>query len=168
MKTKDKISLVFSGLLVTCALIITGFVIRQEFFPPEPEIRQVENWQQLKLNGQHLGPADATVQVVEFFDYQCPFCKSVHPAVVAVREKYPDSVSVNFENYPLSSHEYAFEAAIAAECAGKLGKFKSYHNLLFNHQEQLGDLQYGNLALEAGIDDITSFNNWCKINKPLI
>jgi protein-disulfide isomerase len=82
----------------------------------------------------------------------------VHPAVVAVREKYPDSVSVNFENYPLSSHEYAFEAVIAAECAGKLGKFKSYHNLLFNHQEQLGDLQYGNLVLEAGIDDITSFN----------
>lgn len=160
MKTKDKISLGFSGVLVVCALVITAFVIRKEFFPnePEPEIQQVENWQQLELNGHRLGSADAAVQIVEFFDYQCPFCKSVQPNVSAVRKRYPDNVSVNFEHYPLSSHEYAFEAAVAAECAGRQGKFKSYHNLLFDHQEQLGDLQYDNLALEAGIDDTTSFN----------
>jgi protein-disulfide isomerase len=160
MKTKDKISLAFTGILVLCALIITGFVIRQEFFPPEPkpQIRQVQNWQQLELNGQRTGPADAPVQIVEFFDYQCPYCKSVQPAVKNVQQKYPDNVSVTHEHYPLSSHEFAFEAAVAAECAGKQGKFKQFHTLLFANQERLGRISYSNLALEANIDDITSFN----------
>lgn len=160
MITKDKISLAFTGVLVTCAIIITSFVIRQEFFPPEPEpeIRQVENWQQLELNGQETGPEDAPVQIVEFFDYQCPFCKSVQQSVKAVQQKYSGKVSVVYEHFPLSGHEYAFEAAVAAECAAKEDRFAQFHDLLFSNQDQIGNIQYSNLANQANIEDITSFN----------
>ena len=82
----------------------------------------------------------------------------MQPAVKNVQQKYPDNVSVTHEHYPLSSHEFAFEAAVAAECAGKQGKFKQFHTLLFANQERLGRISYSNLALEANIDDITSFN----------
>jgi protein-disulfide isomerase len=123
MKPKDKISVTFTGVLVCCALVITGLIVKQEFFPPEPkpQVRQVENWQQLELRGTRTGPEAAPVQIIEFFDYQCPFCKQVQPSVQAVAEKYPDKVSVIYEHNPLGGHEYAFEAAIAAECAGRQG-----------------------------------------------
>lgn len=160
MKTKDKISLAFTGVLVLCALTITGFVIKQEFFPPEPEpqVRQVDNWQQLQLNGRQTGPAEAPVQIVEFFDYQCPYCKQVQSSVQAIQQKYPKRVSVAYEHFPLSGHEHAFEAAVAAECAAKQDRFKPYHKLLFANQDQLGSLEYSSLAMEANIEDITSFN----------
>lgn len=158
---KDFMSNVFSGILVLCAIIITGFVIRQEMFPPEPQpaIQQVvENWQQLDLNGQQIGSDNAPVQIVEFFDYQCPFCKSVQPSVKAVQQKYPDKVSVFYEHFPLSGHEHAFSAAVAAECAAKQNKFSQFHDLLFSTQDQIGKISFDSLANEADVTNIASFN----------
>jgi len=160
MKTKDKISLVFTCVLVVCAVIITGFVIRQEFFSPgpKPEIRQVKNWQQLELNGQRVGPAEAPVQIIEFFDYQCSYCKRVQSAGQSVIAKYPQKVAVHFEHYPLSGHQYATKAAVAAECAARQGQFKPFHDVLFANQQKLGEEPYSRLGLEVGIKDITLFN----------
>lgn len=142
-----------------CALVITGLVIRQQFFPPEPEpaITYIENWQEFELAGYRSGTTDAPVQIVEFFDYQCPFCKSVQPAVAAVKKKFGKKVSVVHEHFPLSGHEYAFEAAVAAECAREQNKFKAYHKLLFANQERLGQLSYQNLAKEAGVASLSAF-----------
>jgi len=167
METKEKISLTFTALLVFCALIITGFVIRQEFFLPEPqpEIQKIENWQQLDFNGQRIGPEDASVQIVEFFDYQCPYCKDVHTVVKNIRQKYPANVSVRYEHFPLSNHDYAFEAAVAVECAGKQNKFNDYHDLLFINQDRIANLRYDSLAIEAGVENIDSFNSCLESKK---
>lgn len=157
MKTKDKIQLTFTGILVLCALVITTLVLRQQFFPrePEPQLRIIENWQQLNMTTfYHSGPVDASVQIVEFFDYQCPFCKKAQPAVQAIREKYPKKISVIYVHFPLSGHQYAFEAAVAAECARKQDKFEVYHGLLFSKQKQLVSLSYDNLAKKAGVANI--------------
>lgn len=166
MKTKDLISLFFTGILVLCALMITGLVVRKEFFSPEPEqqVRQIENWRQLEFQGQRKGPSDALVQIIEFFDYQCPFCKSVQPVVEAIMQKYPNKVSFIHEHFPLDIHEYAFDAAVAAECAGRQKRFSQYHDLLFAHQDQIGQLSYDSLAIEAGVQDTTTFNT-CLKNK---
>jgi len=136
-----------------------GAGFRREFFPPEssPAKRAVENWQQLEISGQRSGPADARVRIVEFYDYQCPFCKSVQPAVKAVRRQYPDQVSIVHEHYPLGGHEFAFGAAVAAECAARQGTFERYHELLFARQDSLGTVSYVRLADEAGIKDAESF-----------
>ncbi len=160
MKTKDKMSLAFTGVLVLCAFVITGLVIRQEFFLPEPkpEISQVKNWRELELKGQRVGPAEAPVQIVEFFDYQCPYCKRVQSVVQSVIDKYPQKIAVHFEHYPLSGHRYATEAAVAAECAGRQGQFKRFHDLLFANQQKLRKEPYSRLGLDVGIKDITLFN----------
>lgn len=159
--SKKLISDFFTGILVLCAIIITGFVVRQEFFPPGQELelntRQVENWQQLQLKGQKTGSENAPVQIVEFFDYECPFCKSVQPAVEAVQQKYPAEVSVAYEHFPLGGHNFAFEAAVAAECAGKQNNFKPFHDLLFAHQDRIDTFPYDSLAAEANVADIVSF-----------
>lgn len=160
MQSKDKIQLIFTGILVLCAMVITGLVLRQQFFPPvsRSNVRIVENWKELELTGYRSGSESAPVQIIEFFDFQCPFCKRVQPTVAAVIEKYGKKVTVVYEHFPLSGHQYAMEAAVAAECAHKQGKFNVFHRLLFSNQEQLRTLSYVSVASLAGVPNLNAFS----------
>jgi protein-disulfide isomerase len=169
MSTKDKLSMGFTGVLTICALFIVGFIIQQNFFhkKPQPQIQKriVKNWQQLKFKGQRAGPKDAPVQIAEFFDYQCPFCKSSEPALKAMRKKYPKEVAIVHINDPLNKiHQYAYGASIAAECVRRINPsiFMDYHDALFTRQNMLGHFSYAQLAFHVGISDTTTFNRCVK------
>ena len=86
-----------------------------------------------------LGPADAPVTLVEFSDFQCPYCARVQPLVKDLRERYPEQLRVVFLHFPLSSHEWARPAAIAAQCAARQDDeaFWSLHDFYFNNQDVL-------------------------------
>jgi protein-disulfide isomerase len=89
------------------------------------------------------GPADAKVQIVEFSDFECPYCaKFVTQTMPQILSTYGDKVLFAFRNYPLpaSMHPYAQKAAEASECANDQGKFWEYHDLLFQNQSQLSAL----------------------------
>jgi len=79
------------------------------------------------------GPSDAEITVIEFSEYQCPYCKRyVDDAYQKVFEKYGDRVRYIFRDFPLiMMHPNALGAAVAAECAGEQGKYYEYHDLLF-------------------------------------
>jgi protein-disulfide isomerase len=78
-----------------------------------------------------VGPADARVTVVEFADYQCPYCHQMEPALVSIREQYGDRVRFVYKDFPLPMHQYAEKAAEAALCAGQQGQYWAYHDALF-------------------------------------
>lgn len=82
------------------------------------------------------GKKDAKVTVVEFGDYQCPFCAQVNPTVKQVIQTYQNNPGFNFvfRNFPLPQHQYALLAAEAAEAAGALGKFWAMNNLIYERQ----------------------------------
>lgn len=86
-----------------------------------------------------LGPADAPVTLVEFSDFQCPYCARVQPLVKTLREQYPEQLRVVFLHFPLSSHEWARPAAIAAQCAAQQedDAFWALHDFYFNNQDAL-------------------------------
>jgi protein-disulfide isomerase len=89
------------------------------------------------------GPADAKVQIIEFSDFECPYCaKFVTQTMPQILSTYGDKVLFAFRNYPLpaSMHPYAQKAAEAGECANDQGKFWEYHDLLFQNQSQLSAL----------------------------
>ena len=78
------------------------------------------------------GPADAPVTIVEFSDFQCPYCRRVQPTLISLLEKYPGKVSLVYKDLPLRRiHPEAQKAAEAARCAGEQGKFWEYHDALF-------------------------------------
>ena len=77
------------------------------------------------------GPANARVQLVEFADYECPYCIKVHPTVKQLQAEFGDRVSVVFKQLPLPMHAHAQKAAEAALCANAQNKFWDYHNRLF-------------------------------------
>jgi len=82
-----------------------------------------------------IGPASAPVTLIEFSDFQCPFCQRVAPTLKQVKQKYGDKVRVVWKDFPLTQiHPQAFKASEAAHCAAEQGKFWEYHDRLFANQ----------------------------------
>ena len=84
------------------------------------------------------GPRDAPISVVEYGDYECPYCSRADTEVKRLLAALGDSLCFAFRNFPLSQlHPHALQAAEAAEAAGAQGKFWEMHDLLFEHQDAL-------------------------------
>lgn len=82
------------------------------------------------------GAGKKGVTLVEYGDYECPYCKNYYPLVKQVQQAYGDQITFQFRNYPLTQlHPHAYEAARAAEAAGKQGKYFPMHDLLYENQD---------------------------------
>lgn len=98
------------------------------------------------------GPKDAKVTIVEWSDFQCPFCSQAKDLVHQLLEAYPKDVQFVFKNYPLPFHQQAMPAAKAAIAAGKQGKFFEMHDKLFENFRTLAPEKYAEWAKEIGLD----------------
>lgn len=98
------------------------------------------------------GPADAPIEMVEFSDFQCPFCFRANPTVQQVLATYGDRIRFVYRNYPLPNHPNARPAAEAGACAAEQGKFWQYHDKLFANQSRLDDAGLKQDAAELGLD----------------
>ena len=121
--------------------------------PSAPAV--VANVEELPDDDSVKGDADAPVTIVEFSDYECPFCgkfyTQTYPQLV---QKYIDTgkVKLVFRDFPLSFHPNAQKAAEAAECAGEQGKYYEMHDKIFDNQQALSVTGYKQWASEIGLD----------------
>lgn len=106
-----------------------------------------------------IGPADAPVKIIEFSDYQCPFCKSWYDTVkTRLLADYEGRIRFVYRDLPLSSiHPDAQGAAEAADCAGAQDAYWKYHDALFVRNHGLGAQAYPQYAADLGLD-VTAFN----------
>jgi protein-disulfide isomerase len=131
-----------------------------------------------------LGNSNATIAVVEFSDYQCPYCgaaegtneeliaqfKQRDPTWEAPIPKVIDEyvktgkIKLIFRNFPISAHQYAKKATLAAKCAYEQNKFWEYHNTLFENQEALTDLDLKKYAVDLGLN-ANQFSQCLESNK---
>jgi protein-disulfide isomerase len=103
-------------------------------------------------NAPVLGPKNAAVTIVEWSDFQCPYCGRVEPTLQQVREQYKGKVRLAWKNQPLSFHPNAMPAAEAAMAADEQGKFWEFHDALFKRQNELGPALYDEVAKQVGLD----------------
>ena len=98
------------------------------------------------------GNPDAKVTVVEFSDFQCPYCSRAAPAALDLVKAYPDDVRVFFFHYPLGFHQQAMPAAIAAQCGNLQGKFWPIHDRIFAAPQQLTRDRFVDYAKQESLD----------------
>ena len=114
--------------------------------PPKPR-------RQVAADGPSRGPNDAKVTIIEFSDFQCPFCSRAHGTVEEVMKNYAGKVKLVFRHMPLTQiHPQAFKAAEASLCAQDQGKFWEYHDTLFKNQTALGVDKLKEYATQLGLD----------------
>ncbi len=136
------------------------FKRRQELARKEAEQRaasemedQFKNPVNLEIGSSPVkGPSGAKVTIIEFSDFQCPYCKRGRDTAEAVLKAYPNDVKLVFKNLPLPFHNQAMPAAKAALAAGKQGKFWEFHDALFDNQDKLSDSFYLAKAGELKLD----------------
>ncbi|HKO19218.1 MAG TPA: thioredoxin domain-containing protein [Acidobacteriaceae bacterium] len=153
-------------LLVIAALVIaavaahrewrarnTGAVVALRAGPPT----FVADWQRFAAVGRWVGDSSAKVRIVEFADFECPFCRRFHDVFAGVRDSVGKDVALLLVQDPLSIHRFAKPAALAAECAEKQGQWVAFQDRLFAKQDSFGLKSWTSYAREAGIRDTTSF-----------
>jgi predicted DsbA family dithiol-disulfide isomerase len=120
-----------------------------EFLLPEPESPSAP----VGTKGAGaLGPENAPVTIVEFSDFQCPFCQKSQEVLKQIRQKYGDRVRLVYRDFPLPDiHPQAPKAAVAARCAGEQGKFWPYHDVLFANQQRLDQTDLVRYARDLGL-----------------
>jgi protein-disulfide isomerase len=114
-------------------------------------------------NEDHIqGKKESSITLVEYGDFQCPYCREAYPIVKEIQKIKGDILRFVFRNFPLSEiHSYALHAAYAAEAAGKQNKFWEMHDILFENQENLqdSDLRLYSEKLSLDIDQFTKDMN---------
>ena len=102
--------------------------------------------------GPSRGAPNAKVTIVEFSDFQCPFCARTQPVVQELLKRYDGQVRVVFRDFPLSFHGDAAKAAEAGHCADELGRFWPLHDWMFDHQHNLSVAELKGAAAQLGLD----------------
>jgi protein-disulfide isomerase len=102
-----------------------------------------------------FGPTDSRVTIVEFSDFQCPYCSRAATATHQIKEKYGDKIRFVFRQFPLSFHQNAHVAAEASMAANAEGKFWEFHDKLFENQQALDRPSLERVAQELGLNVAT-------------
>ncbi len=100
-----------------------------------------------------LGPADAPISLLEYGDYECPYCGRAHLILKAIQKRLGNRLCFAFRNFPLTNmHPNAAHAAEAAEAAGAQGRFWEMHDVLYENQDALADENLAEYAAALGLD----------------
>lgn len=161
-----------TALLVCCALAVTGLAVRRELATARPApaaynpgARNVSDWRSY-VDGSRIGPADARVTIVEFSDFQCPYCGTMAGRLRSLRQANPGQVALVYRHFPLQYHPFAEPAAHASICAERQGRFEAYHDAVFARQDSLHGEVWPALAEQANLPNLRLFNECMKESGP--
>jgi protein-disulfide isomerase len=145
-----------------CALVVTGLLMQQRFEQErqneELRLRLVSGWPELQAGTLYTGDPNGTVTLVEFSDYQCPFCARFALYVLPeLKQKFGSQLKVVHRQWPLANHPHAYAAARAATCAAEQQRFEQVHAALFKRQADIGKTAFVDFAKDAGVKDLDAF-----------
>lgn len=145
---------VLAGLaaLVASVVAVSSYVHRRKQTAPGASVTKVADWRTYSTHGHRVGSDEASVLIVVFGDYQCPFCAKADSVLSAVRAEYPRQVAIVYRHFPLTAvHPFAWRAALAAECAAADGHFTEFHHVLYANQRDIGVRSWRWYGEQAGL-----------------
>ena len=130
-----------------------GQWIKESYFTEPAKIQEGDRYRvDLRGDEPQVGPNDALVTIIEFSDFQCPYCAKVADPLNDAMDSHEGDVRLIFKHFPLTGHKQAAPAAQATWAAHQQGKFWEMHDLLFANQRTLGDEDLAKLGAQLGLD----------------
>lgn len=163
-KRTDWVLNTMTALVAICALAMVGMRVQTLLHADPAKPRRINDAGSYARGGHSMGPAGAVVTIVEFADYQCPYCRKSDRILTAIRDRHPNDVRIVYRHFPLAIHDSAISAARAAECAALAGRFEPFHHLLFANATAIGVKRWTWFAAQAGIGDTVGFDSCMKQN----
>lgn len=163
MSLRKVVDVFLTGVMVCCALLVATLAVRSQFggalasSSAGPSKVPPSTFRKLASSPDVVGAASAPVKIVEFSDFQCPFCAQVRSRLDRIRRDSDGRVAVVYRHFPLDIHPHAFSAAVASRCAGEQGRFEQLHDELFESQDSIGKRSWVAMARSAGIADTAAF-----------
>ncbi len=146
----DKKKITLNALFIAAVLVIIIFAV--SIFSSYTW-KNTSNFPKVTSKNPILGKKNADVQIIEYGDFQCPYCKELAAIFREVYKEYGDKISFVWKDYPLYSiHEDSLAAAKAGRCANKQDNFWDMHDLIFANQQNLSDEIYLSFASQIGLD----------------
>ena len=153
-----------TGAMVFCAVLVAAMALRAQFATrlgasePGRTVLTEATVRRLASAGNVIGAPTAPVKIIEFSDFQCPYCARVRDHLDQIRHDSDGRVAVVYRHFPLDFHKFAFDAAVASHCAGEQGRFEPMHDALFAGQDSIGKRPWLAYAQAAGVPDSSAFN----------
>jgi len=139
--------------VITLGIFIIIIIAGQKKPPTAPILREIPEEELITDTTPLLGNPNAPITLIEFADFKCPACATLHQVVHQLHEQYPNELRIGFRNFPLPQHPGAKEAAIAAIAAGEQDEFWEYIDKLFLNQKDTFDTEnLVDYAQSLGID----------------
>jgi len=157
------LAIIIAGALIAGAVIFNSDHSHEEDLKGEAKKAVEEQVEEVVAdvgveNDAIRGDENAKVTIVEFSDYECPFCKKAEPTMKKILKNYEGQVRWVYRDFPMSYHKKAQLAAEASEAAHAQGKYWEYHDLLFKNNDKLGKESLVKYAEELGLD-MEQFNS---------
>lgn len=146
--------------IAAIVVVLTVIVAKRELRPArvmELSPKQVSTDDAFRLGGILRGDSSARSILVEFVDFECRYCRKMHPLVQTLRVENSGDLAVSYRHFPVSLTGYSWPAAVAAECAAMLGRFDEFSDILFESQDTLRLVSFERVAHGAGIADTVAF-----------
>lgn len=118
---------------------------------------RIDGWREYSREGIRVGPDSAAVTIVEFADFQCPYCRLASRDLALILDRYYPDVALIYRHYPLASYTFAVPAAKAAECAAESGRFRAFYEYVYSKADSIGSKPWVSYARDAGVPDLASF-----------
>lgn len=118
-----------------------------------------QGWEELKSFGHPKGSAEAPAVIIEFVDYQCPYCQRLAPILDSLVAVYETNLQVFSVPFPLPQHRFGEATAVAAHCAAWQDQFPGMYSALFALKDSIGLIGWNSVAERAGITDVDQFES---------
>lgn len=155
------VAIIIAALIIAGAIVLATMIYVKEA-PPIQLPQKEDSLSGISIEGRPvLGNAEAPVTLIEFSDFECPFCaRYANDTFSQIKKEYVDTgkVKMVFKHFPLPFHQFAQKAAEAGECAFEQGKFWEYKEILFSNQENLDINSFKKYAQDLLLDT-QEFNN---------
>ncbi len=116
-------------------------------------------WTALRSDEARIGPANAPVEIIEFVDFECPFCKVLSRSLRRLMTEHPNDVSLTLIHFPIDGHKFARASAVAYECAKGQNASTAMYASLLDGQDSIGLRSFESYAARAGVPGMSKFGD---------